>query len=136
MSLRKEVLKPTIQLLAYLGTLARKCFYHSLRGNCKQTTSKGGKTSNFRPPPPPPKFEGDTEPRETEIIPGRNFSKATVQHKQNYLEFSQASPNAYQLIALCLGKKLTHTLTEAPVDNFFSIILTNFCQFQEVILSP
>ena len=38
MSLRKEVLKPTIQLLADLGTLATKCFYHGLRGNCKQLT--------------------------------------------------------------------------------------------------
>ena len=51
MSRKKEVLKPTIQLLADLGTLATKCFYHSLRGNYKQTTSKGGKTSNFRPSP-------------------------------------------------------------------------------------
>ena len=52
------------------------------------------------------------------------------------MEFSQATPNAFQLIALCLRNKLTHTLTEAPVDHLFSIILTNFCQFQEVIYSP
>ena len=59
------------------------------------------------------------------------------------LEFSQATPNWYQMIALCLCNNITLSLTEAPLKKIswlnggiFSGISTDFCQFQEVVWSP
>ena len=35
------------------------------------------------------------------------------------LEFNQATPNAYQMIALCLCNNMTLSLTEAPLKKYY-----------------
>ena len=65
------------------------------------------------------------------------------------MEFNQATPYAYQMIALCLCNNMTLSLTEAPPKKklagragllppscIISGICTAFCHFQEVIWSP
>ena len=54
-------------------------------------------------------------------------AKSTIQHKTGSLEephpppeLNQATPNAYQLIALRLCNKLTPTLMEAPPQKTFA----------------
>ena len=69
-------------------------------------------------------FEGQgspvsVQPRYKNSANLHSSTKHSLYNNPTPLEFNQATPNAYQMIALCLCNNMTLSLTEAPLKKYY-----------------